>query len=100
MRAAGDDELTAVVGKRLVQRTKPWTGIPASDVAAVMAMGASWDTGLIAADISPTWANIQHVQFDYRGGAIGTGCDKICSPESDAHIETLAMLLRRYSPKL
>jgi hypothetical protein len=84
----------------LVQRAKPFAGIDASQVAAVMSMGASWDSGMNAADVPRSWDNVDKIKVDYRGGALGTGCGELCSADGVAHVETLATLLRRYNPQL
>lgn len=82
---------------KMVQTRKPFAGVNATDVVAVMAMGDSWMTGFNAPGYSRPF-ELQKVSNDYRGGAWTTG-DGIVAPGARP-VETLATLLRRYNPAL
>lgn len=76
----------------------PWTrgfrGINASQVAAVMCLGDSWQTGL---NVGVGDGHYARVMQDYRGGSWGCG-DGVLT--GGAKVETLGTILHRFNPKL
>lgn len=86
----------------LVQRRKPFAGIKASNVSAVMCLGDSWQTGMNAADVT-NLATAPLAVRDYRGGSFGCGSGFVTSDTSHTttkEITTLGMLLKRFNPQL
>lgn len=83
----------------IIQRRKPFVGINASSIAAIMCIGDSWMSGLNAAQFKHAW-QVSAVAGDYRGGAWACGNGEVLPGPPPLRVETLGTLLRRANPQL